>query len=176
MSKKQSESFQAMPLTTQTLTVITWVSIQMQQCCHCCLNNRTLGRDTSKLEFWTRESSRELLEAAGRFQRWGPSLAALVFQCWNRTWDDSLPLWEASAEKKKESQAVRQEKGNLLEGNNRMTGPEGEPVSSLSDRVSLIPRQRNVLWRNGQLLACSCILCGHVAGGLESGGLVALRR
>jgi len=35
----------------------------------------------------------------------------------------SAPQCKASAEKKRASQAVRQEKGNLLEGKERVTGP-----------------------------------------------------
>ena len=48
---------------------------------------------------------------------------------------------KASAGKKRESQAVRQEKANLLEGKERVTGSYGEPASSLSDRVLLIRHQ-----------------------------------
>ena len=53
----------------------------------------------------------------------------------------SAPESKAGAEKKRASWGVRQEKGNLLEGKERVTGPQGEPVFSLSDRVFLIPRQ-----------------------------------
>ena len=54
----------------------------------------------------------------------GSSLACLVPEC------------KASAEKNRASQAFRQEKGNLLEGKERVTG---EPTFSLSDGVLLIP-------------------------------------
>ena len=38
-------------------------------------------------------------------------------------YDPAIPLWQVSAEKKTVSRAVRQEKGNMLEGNERVTGP-----------------------------------------------------
>ena len=59
---------------------------------------------------------------------------------------------------KENEPAVRQEKGNLLEGKERVTGPWGEPASSLSDGVFLITHQWKILWRNGYVLACSWIL------------------
>ena len=43
------------------------------------------------------------------------------------------------------SQAVRQEKGNLLEGKERVTASYGELASPLSDGVLLIPHQRTIL-------------------------------
>ena len=53
----------------------------------------------------------------------------------------SAPECTVSAEKKRASPAVRQEKGNLLGGKERMTGSQREPVSSFSDGVLLIPHQ-----------------------------------
>ena len=72
------------------------------------------------------------------------------------SWDHSLqmgaghsfsysPHLRRSAEKKRATRAVRQEKGNLLEGNERVTGPYGERVSSLSDGVFLIYHQWKIL-------------------------------
>ena len=46
-----------------------------------------------------------------------------LFICENGESRFSAPECKASAEKRRASQAVRQEKGNLLEGNERVTGP-----------------------------------------------------
>ena len=62
-----------------------------------------------------------------------PRKQELCFPC------SRLYSCEASVEKGEWAGQVGKEKGNLLKGNKRMTGREGEPGSSLPDAVSLIP-------------------------------------
>ena len=64
----------------------------------------------------SRQGPREGTTGGGLVRGAHPVAVDLPFQV-------SAPQCKASAEKKRASQAVRQEKGNLLEGKERVTGP-----------------------------------------------------
>ena len=82
MSKKQSGNFQAMPLITQTLTIIAWVSLL--KCSSAAAVVLIIEYSAKTQANW----NTELGKAHASFWRLrlifkggGPSLAALVFQC-----------------------------------------------------------------------------------------------